>query len=131
MTGMGSLREVKEMRIEFDVFKKLSQGQAVLIDKAYHREDLLRVWRTESSLLERSKKGCPSLLRRLSSACKTLLSVRKVLPPLWSKPQPSALKGEGEEQDTLHSEWEKHRLSLIDTADEEWKRESFQIGKEG
>ena len=39
MTGMGSLREVKEMRIEFDVFKKLSVGQAVLIDKAYHRMD--------------------------------------------------------------------------------------------
>ena len=45
MTGLGSLRDTKEMRIEFDVFKKLSHGQAVLIDKAFHREDLFQVWR--------------------------------------------------------------------------------------
>ena len=45
MTGLGSLRDAKEMKIEFDVFKKLSQGQAVLIDKAFHREDLFQVWR--------------------------------------------------------------------------------------
>ena len=45
MTGLGSLRDVKEMKIEFDVFKKLSQGQAILIDKAFHREDLFQVWR--------------------------------------------------------------------------------------
>ena len=45
MTGLGSVREVKEMKIEFDVFKKLSPGQAVLIDKFSHREDLFQVWR--------------------------------------------------------------------------------------
>ena len=45
MTGLGTLRDVKEMKIEFDVFKKLSQGQAILIDKAFHREDLFQVWR--------------------------------------------------------------------------------------
>ena len=45
MTGLGSLRDAREMKIEFDVFKKLSQGQAVLIDKAFHREDLFQVWR--------------------------------------------------------------------------------------
>ena len=45
MTGIGNVREVKEMKIEFDVFKNLSQGQAVLIDKASHREDLLQVWK--------------------------------------------------------------------------------------
>ena len=45
MTGIGSLREVKEMRIEFDVFKRLSQGQAVLIDKFSQKEDLFQVWR--------------------------------------------------------------------------------------
>lgn len=45
MTGMGSVREVKEMKIEFDVFKRLSPGQAVLIDKFSHREDLFQVWR--------------------------------------------------------------------------------------
>ena len=45
MTGLGSVREVKEMKIEFDVFKKLSPGQAVLIDKFFHKEDLFQVWR--------------------------------------------------------------------------------------
>ena len=45
MTGMGTVRDTKEMKIEFDVFKSLSQGQAVLIDKAFHREDLFQVWR--------------------------------------------------------------------------------------
>ncbi|MDE0118675.1 MAG: TraM recognition domain-containing protein, partial [Bdellovibrionales bacterium] len=45
LIGTGSVRKVKEMRIEFDVFKKLSQGQAVLIDKCFHREDLFQVWR--------------------------------------------------------------------------------------
>ena len=46
MTGLGTLRDTKEMRIEFDVFKKLSQGEAVLIDKALHKEDVFKVWRT-------------------------------------------------------------------------------------
>ena len=45
MTGMGNVREVKEMKIEFDVFKSLSQGQAVLIDKTHHKEDLFQVWK--------------------------------------------------------------------------------------
>ena len=45
MIGTGSVREVKEMKIEFDVFKRLSPGQAILIDKARHREDLFQVWR--------------------------------------------------------------------------------------
>lgn len=45
MTGIGSIRDVKEMKIEFDVFKRLSPGQAVLIDKACHKEDLFQVWR--------------------------------------------------------------------------------------
>ena len=46
MTGLVSLTDTKEMKIEFDVFKKLSQGQAVLIDKFFHKEDLFQVWRT-------------------------------------------------------------------------------------
>ncbi|MDE0119839.1 MAG: type IV secretion system DNA-binding domain-containing protein [Bdellovibrionales bacterium] len=45
MTGMGTVRDTKEMKIEFDVFKSLSQGQAILIDKAFHTEDLFQVWR--------------------------------------------------------------------------------------
>lgn len=127
MTGMGSLREVKEMRIEFDVFKKLSVGQAVLIDKAYHREDLLRVWRTKSSLSERSKEGRSSLLRRLLSAGKAVLSVWKVLPPVWSKDKFFDVKEAEAEQDRLRSEWERHRLSLEKPADEEWEREGLQL----
>ncbi len=127
MTGMGSLREVKEMRIEFDVFKKLSVGQAVLIDKAYHREDLLRVWRTKSSLSERSKEGRSSLLRRLLSVGQAVLSVWKVLPPVWSKDEFFDVKEAEEEQDRLRSEWERHRLSLEKPADEEWEREGLQL----
>ena len=46
MTGLGTLRDTKEMKIEFDVFKSLSQGQAVLIDKAFHKQDLFQVWRS-------------------------------------------------------------------------------------
>ena len=65
MTGVGSVRDVKEMRIEFDVFKKLSVGQAVLIDKSRHKEDLLKVWRTESYPLDSSKPISPSRLRRI------------------------------------------------------------------
>ena len=127
MTGIGSVREVKEMRIEFDVFKKLSVGQAVLIDKAYHREDLLSVWRTKSSLSERSKEGRPSLLSRLLSAGKAVLSVWKVLPPIWSKLESLSVKGDEEEQDRLRLEWEKHRLSIVNPADEEWEREGLQL----
>ena len=44
MTGLRSVREVKKMKIEFDVLKRWSPGQAVLIDKARHREDLFQVW---------------------------------------------------------------------------------------
>ena len=127
MTGMGSLREVKEMRIEFDVFKKLSVGQAVLIDKAYHREDLLRVWRTKSSLSERSKEGRSSLLSKLLLTGKAVLSVWKVLPPVWSKQEFFDVKEAEEEQDRLRSEWERHRLSLEIPADEEWEREGLQL----
>ena len=46
MTELGTLRDTKEMRVEFDVFKKLSQGEAVLIDKELHKEDVFKVWRT-------------------------------------------------------------------------------------
>lgn len=57
MTGMGSVRDVKEMQVEFDVFKKLSVGQAVLIDKASHKEDLLKVWRLENLVDKEDKTG--------------------------------------------------------------------------
>ena len=46
MTGLGTLRDTKEIKISFDVGKKLSQGEAVLIDKALHKENVFKVWRT-------------------------------------------------------------------------------------
>ena len=64
MTGMGSVREVKEMQVEFDVFKKLSVGQAVLIDKASHKEDLLKVWRLENLTSEDRKSQPAGVLKR-------------------------------------------------------------------
>ena len=46
MTGLGTLRDTKEIKTRFDVGKKLSQGEAVLIDKALHKENVFKVWRT-------------------------------------------------------------------------------------
>ena len=125
MTGMGSFREAKEMRIEFDVFKKLSVGQAVLIDKGCHREDLLRVWRTEGSLLEKGKEGRSSLLRRLLSAGKAVLSMWKVLSHVWSKDKFFDVKDAEEDQDRLRLEWEGHRQSFEIPDDEKWEREGL------
>ena len=58
------------MRIEFDVFKKLSQGQAVLIDKSCHKEDLVKIYRLETPLSVSGKKGWIDLLKSLLSAFK-------------------------------------------------------------
>ncbi|MCZ0933336.1 MAG: TraM recognition domain-containing protein [Oligoflexia bacterium] len=121
MTGMGSLREVKEMRIEFDVFKKLSVGQAVLIDKSCHKEDLLSVWEPERALLERSREGRLGLLKRLLSAFKAGLSMRKALSFSGSKLESLSLKPTQQEQDRLRLEWEKQRLSVVNLTDEEWE----------
>ena len=77
MTGMGSLREVKEMRIEFDVFKKLSQGQAVLIDKFCHKEDLVKIWKLESLPSVNGKRSRLGRLKSLLSAFKRKVSGRK------------------------------------------------------
>ena len=61
------------------------------------------------------------------SAGKAVLSVWKVLPPVWSKHESFDVKEAEEEQDRLRSEWEKHRLSLEIPADEEWEREGLQL----
>ena len=43
-TGAGNMRLTKQMRVEHDVFKRLRIGQAVLIQKAPAREDLVQLW---------------------------------------------------------------------------------------
>ena len=121
-TGMGSIREVKEMLIEFDVFKKFSVDQAVLIDKAYHKEDLLRVWKTETSLPKVSEKFNLSLLTRLLKALKLLSSVRKLLPNMQKNFSSKSLKLKSqfeklkeENQKKLRVEWEKHTQSILNS----------------
>ena len=64
MTGIGSVRDVKEMKIEFDVFKRLSVGQAILIDKYSHREDLFQVWRPGSFLSNKNNSSRFGFLKR-------------------------------------------------------------------
>jgi hypothetical protein len=44
-TGGGNAREAKQMCIEHDVFKRLSVGKAVLIQKSPAKEDLVELWR--------------------------------------------------------------------------------------
>ena len=122
MTGVGSVREVKEMKIEFDVFKRLSVGQAILIDKYSHREDLFQVWRPGSFLLNNSNpiwlnffKIFISLYKKVALGWKTIKS----------KPSHQVLK-KAEEQDRLRREWEKHRSYVDPEWCEEHKRlESF------
>ena len=43
-TGAGNMRFTKQMRVEHDVFKRLRIGQAVMIQKAPAREDLIQLW---------------------------------------------------------------------------------------
>lgn len=43
-TGMGNLHEGKKVKIEFDVFKELQKGQAVVIDKSRKIQDLIEIW---------------------------------------------------------------------------------------
>ena len=54
--------KVYEISFLFLKSLKVDIGQAVLIDKAYHKEDLLTVWKTETSLLKDEKKLSLSLL---------------------------------------------------------------------
>lgn len=43
-TGTGNVHEGKKMKIEFDVFKELGKGQAVVIDKGRKINDLIEIW---------------------------------------------------------------------------------------
>ena len=122
MVGTGSVREVKEMKIEFDVFKKLSTGQAVLIDKYSHREDLFQVWRPESFLLNKSQLTRMSLLKRLVSICKKVALGWKAVKPTFPV---QTLEECEEEQDLLRREWEAHRRAVSPELYESQDSEDF------
>ena len=122
MTGIGSVRDVKEMKIEFDVFKRLSVGQAILIDKFSHREDLFQVWRSGSFLLNKRNPVWFSLFKRFISLCKKVALGWKAMK---SKPSLQVLK-KAEEQERLRREWVEHRRYIDPEWYEEHKRlESF------
>ncbi len=52
-TGLGSLFNTKKMKVDFDVFKSLKRGQALLIDKLQNKQILLQVYNAK----EKKKKG--------------------------------------------------------------------------
>ena len=126
MTGIGSVRDVKEMKIEFDVFKRLSVGQAILIDKFSHREDLFQVWRPGSFLLNKSNPVRFNFFKILASLCKKVALGWKAIK---SKSSLQVLK-EAEEQDRLRREWVEHRRYIDPKWYEEFQRqESFYENK--
>jgi hypothetical protein len=43
-TGMGNVHEGKRMKIDFDIFKNLTRGKAVVIDKGRRTHDVIAVW---------------------------------------------------------------------------------------
>lgn len=43
-TGMGNVHEGKRMKIDFDIFKNLTRGKAVVIDKGRQTNDVIAVW---------------------------------------------------------------------------------------
>jgi hypothetical protein len=49
-TGLGNVHEGKAVLIDFDVFKKLTTGHAVLIDKKRHINCAFAIWNGESRL---------------------------------------------------------------------------------
>ena len=114
MIGTGSVREVKEMKIEFDVFKKLSPGQAVLIDKFSHREELFQVWKPENFYLSESYQNRPGLFKRfLLSIWRALVLVWKTIKPM---PQDQAFeeykKCLRSREDSVRKADQNHRSSL-------------------
>ncbi|MFZ3229926.1 MAG: helicase HerA-like domain-containing protein [Pseudobdellovibrio sp.] len=46
-TGMGNMHEGKKMKVDFDVFKSLPVGQAVVINKGRHTCDLISIWQQD------------------------------------------------------------------------------------
>jgi type IV secretory pathway TraG/TraD family ATPase VirD4 len=43
-TGTGNVHEGKRMKIDFDIFKNLTRGKAVVIDKGRRTHDVIAVW---------------------------------------------------------------------------------------
>jgi hypothetical protein len=65
-TGMGNMHEGKKMKIDFDVFKNLNVGQAVVINKGRHTQNLIQIWQQDfKSILEQAPKikNKPSLFK--------------------------------------------------------------------
>ena len=127
LTGMGSIRDVKEMRIEFDVFKKLSPGQAVLIDKARHREDLLKVWRAKGRRKRTRKRVHIPWVEGWIEALREWFSQWKDAPPrpLRVECKPVITACEVEEASRL--EWERHMESIKGLRDKSGEREGLPL----
>ena len=128
LTGMGSIREAKEMRVEFDVFKKLSPGQAVLIDKAHHKEDLLKIWKVEGSF---KSKRFPKYLEWVLEPLRDKFIAWKEAPPRMLGADFETLKAIDEREDGIHSEWKEHLLSLSDLTVNRMKKRSFSSERNG
>jgi hypothetical protein len=54
-TGAGNSRNSKQMRVEHDVIKQLAIGQAVILQKAPAKEDLVNLWLPNSGELTQKK----------------------------------------------------------------------------
>lgn len=54
-TGMGNIHEGKAVLIDFDVFKKLTTGHAVLIDKKRHINCAFAIWNGENRPSKKTK----------------------------------------------------------------------------
>ena len=126
LTGVGSVREVKEMRVEFDVFKKLSPGQAVFIDKAHHKEDLLKIWKVEGDFSKSSNKRFPKYLEWFLGPLRDRFIAWKEAPPRVVGADFEALKLSDEGEDETQSEWKAHLLSLSDLNSEQNEKKELQ-----
>jgi hypothetical protein len=56
-TGSGTQNPSKKMKVDFDVFKCLKRGQAVIIDKNSGNQDLISIWDSKSIDLAEIQKG--------------------------------------------------------------------------
>ena len=87
--------KVYEISFLFLKSLKVDIGQAVLIDKAYHKEDLLTVWKIET-LFSKDEKKLFSLGLKSNFQSKKLEKL------------------DSENQKKLMLKWEKHSLSVLD-----------------
>ena len=80
-TGMGNSHIGKRMLIEFDVFKKLKRGQAILINKAQHTHDLVSVWNIDIQYFMKSliKKSGPDIEKNKTKTLKSSNIIQRKL----------------------------------------------------